>query len=186
MGIMKMGGKLLHNLFSKPATEAYPFEPRNYPEASRGHLEFDNSNCILCNLCGKNCPVGAIHADKAARTLTIERMQCIQCEYCCEKCPKSCLSMHPGYTTPDASKTTDVYEVPEKPKPAPTKEPEKAEARCRRPGASRGPMCRTPSSPPRGGCSSRRGTRRPPSRTSPSPPASTSAASTTYSGTRRT
>lgn len=114
MAFMKMGGRLLSNLFKKPATEAYPAAPREYPEASRGHLEFDPSDCILCNICGKRCPAGAIEADKAARTVTIQRMQCVQCSYCADSCPKHCLSMVPGYTAPDASKTVDTYHVPEK------------------------------------------------------------------------
>lgn len=114
MAFMKMGGRLLSDLFKKPATEAYPASPREYPETSRGHLEFDPSDCILCNICGRKCPADAIKADKAARTVTIQRMQCIQCSYCADSCPKNCLSMAPGYTAPDASKTVDAYPVPER------------------------------------------------------------------------
>lgn len=114
MGLMKMGGRLLSNIAKKPATRNYPAEPREYPPASRGHIEFDPSDCILCNICGKKCPVGAIRADKNARTVTIERMQCIQCSYCAESCPKHCLSIVPGYTPPNESKITDTYTVPEK------------------------------------------------------------------------
>lgn len=112
-----MGGRLWSNLFHKPATVNYPAEPRTYPPASRGHLEFDNSDCILCNICGRKCPANAIHADKASRTVTIERMQCIQCSYCADSCPKKCLAMVPNYTAPDSQKTVDVFEVPERPKP---------------------------------------------------------------------
>lgn len=126
MGIMKIGGKLLSNLVRKPATLQYPAVPREYPDASRGHLEFDPSDCILCNICGRKCPADAIAADKASRTVTIQRMQCIQCSYCAESCPKGCLTMVPGYTAPDGSKTTDAYEVPAKPKPQPA---ETAEAK---------------------------------------------------------
>ena len=118
MGVMKMGGRLLSNLFHKPATEKYPAVPREYPKASRGHIEFDDSNCILCNICGKKCPTGAIHADKASRTVTIERMACVQCSYCVDSCPKHCLTMRPGYTPPDSSKTVDTFHVPEREKPA--------------------------------------------------------------------
>lgn len=119
-----MSGNLWSNLFRRPATEGYPAVPREYPEASRGHLEFDDSNCILCNICGKKCPTGAIHADKKERTVTIDRMLCIQCSYCADSCPKHCLAMRPGYTAPDASKTTDVFSVPEREKPAPAERKE--------------------------------------------------------------
>lgn len=118
MGVLKMSGRLWSNLFHRPATEKYPAVPRVYPEASRGHLEFDDSNCILCNICGKKCPAGAIRADKASRTITIDRMSCVQCSYCAESCPKKCLRMVPGYTAPDASKTVDTFTVPEREKPA--------------------------------------------------------------------
>lgn len=114
MGVMKMGGELWSNLFHRPATEQYPFAPREYPEASRGHLEFDPSDCILCNICGKRCPCDAIRADKGSRTVTIERMQCIQCSFCADSCPKKCLTMRPGYTAPDSSKTVDTFQVPER------------------------------------------------------------------------
>lgn len=117
MGILKMGGRLWSNLFHRPATEQYPFAPREYPEASRGHIEYDETDCILCNICAKRCPTRAIAVDRNARTLSIERMQCIQCGYCAESCPKGCLTMRPGYTAPDSSKTVDTYTVPEREKP---------------------------------------------------------------------
>lgn len=117
MAVMKFGPQVLKNLFRKPPTRNYPAEPRQYTERTRGHLEFDPSDCILCNICGRKCPTKAIHADKAARTLTIERMSCVQCGYCEESCPKRCLTMLADYTAPNVSKTVDVFNVHEKPKP---------------------------------------------------------------------
>lgn len=116
MGIMKFGGRLLSNLFSKPATGMYPAVKRDLPERSRGHIEFDPSDCITCNICGKKCPTKAISMDKASRTLTIDRVGCIQCGYCVESCPKKCLTIVPGYITPDTSRKVDSFTVPEKPK----------------------------------------------------------------------
>ena len=116
MGVLKFGGRLLSNMAHKPATRNYPAEPREYPERTRGHVEFDPSACILCNICGKKCPTDAIRMDKAARTLTIERMLCVQCGYCVDSCPKKCLSMAAEYTSPDTGKVTDTFTVPEKPK----------------------------------------------------------------------
>ncbi len=119
VAVMKFLPRLMRNLFSKPATRNYPEEPRTYTDRTRGHVGFDPSDCILCNICGKKCPTKAIHADRSSRTVTIERMGCIQCGYCVESCPKSCLSMLPEYTQPDVSKTVDTFQVPEK-----TKDPE--------------------------------------------------------------
>lgn len=117
MAIMKFGGRIMRNLFSKPATLNYPAEPREYTERTRGHVTFDPSDCILCNICGRKCPTDAIHADKAARTVTIERMGCIQCGFCVDSCPKACLGMEGDYTQPDSSKTVDTFQVPVKEKP---------------------------------------------------------------------
>lgn len=123
MVVMRFGGKLLSNMFRKPATKMYPVVQREYPERSRGHVEFHPENCITCNICGRKCPTHAITVDKTARTLTIDRMNCIQCGYCVESCPKKCLTINPGYTTPDYTKNSDTYQVPEKPK-----EPAKTES----------------------------------------------------------
>lgn len=96
------------NLFSKPATRHYPQEPRVYPERTRGHIENDIDVCILCGLCGKKCPTGAIQVDRNEKTWSISRFSCIQCGYCVESCPKKCLTMNQAYTQPGAEKKTDV------------------------------------------------------------------------------
>lgn len=125
MGVLKIGGKLLSNMVHKPATRNYPAEPHQFMERTRGHVEFDDSNCILCNICGKKCPTEAIHVDKAKREMTINRMLCVQCSYCVDSCPKKCLSMAGPYTAPDTTKTIDTFHIPEREQP---KKEEKAEA----------------------------------------------------------
>lgn len=116
--IMSFAGIALKNLFSKPATTQYPFEPAEYPERTRGHVEIDENNCILCGNCMRNCPPRAITVDKPSLKWSINRFDCIQCGYCVTVCPKKCLSIVPGYQTPDAKKYSDVVDVPEPPKPA--------------------------------------------------------------------
>lgn len=117
MGLMDFTGFALKNLFSKPATSNYPFEPATYPERSRGHIEIDIDSCIMCGMCQRKCPSSAITVDKATRTWSIERMGCVQCENCVAGCPKKCLSIKPGYTDPSAEKTVDSFSqpIPEKP-----------------------------------------------------------------------
>lgn len=112
MGILKFGGRLLSNLTHAPVTRDYPSVPREYTDRTRGHVEFDPGDCILCNICGKKCPTKAIRMDKSERILTIDRMMCIQCGYCVESCPKKCLSMANTYTAPDVSRTVDRLAVP--------------------------------------------------------------------------
>jgi formate hydrogenlyase subunit 6/NADH:ubiquinone oxidoreductase subunit I len=103
------------NLFSKPATRMYPQQPREYSARTRGHIENDMDACILCGLCSRKCPTGAIKVDRTGKTWSISRFSCIQCGYCAESCPKKCLSMEQSYTQPDGEKTIDVLTKPEQP-----------------------------------------------------------------------
>ncbi|MCR5797972.1 MAG: 4Fe-4S dicluster domain-containing protein [Eubacterium sp.] len=118
--IMSFTKIALKNLVSKPATTSYPFEPKEYPERTRGHVVLDDDPCILCGMCMRSCPPGAIKVDRAGGTWSINGYDCIQCGYCVEKCPKKCLSIVPGYTEPSSEKTiqTVKVEVPPPPKPA--------------------------------------------------------------------
>ena len=117
MKLMDFTGFALKNLFSKPATKNYPAEPAVYPERSRGHIEIDIDDCIMCGMCQRKCPSGAITVDRATRTWSIERMGCVQCENCVEGCPKKCLHIKPGYTEPSETMTVDSFSqpIPEKP-----------------------------------------------------------------------
>lgn len=98
----------LKNLFSKPVTTKYPEVPKEYPERTRGHVEIDVEDCILCGMCMRSCPPGAIVVDRAEKTWSINRFDCIQCGYCAEKCPKKCLHLVPGYTEPQEAKSTEL------------------------------------------------------------------------------
>lgn len=66
MNTMKFTSVALKNLFSKPATRPYPEQPREYPDRTRGHVEVDIDTCVLCSLCARKCPTGAITVDRAA------------------------------------------------------------------------------------------------------------------------
>ncbi len=103
---------VLKNLFSKPATTSYPAVPKEYPERTRGHVEIAIEDCILCGLCMRSCPPGAIQVNRGTSKWTINGFDCIQCGYCVEKCPKKCLKIVPGYTTPDTSKRVTVITKP--------------------------------------------------------------------------
>jgi ech hydrogenase subunit F len=103
---------VMRNLFSAPATTSYPAVPREYPERTRGHVEININDCIMCGMCMRSCPPGAIEVKRAENTWTINRFDCVQCGYCVQKCPKKCLSIVPGYQEPDAVKHVDAVVKP--------------------------------------------------------------------------
>lgn len=123
MNILTFSRTALKNLFSKPATRPYPLQPRQYPERTRGHVDNDMDLCILCGLCARKCPAGAIRVDRGAGTWSIDRFGCIQCSSCVESCPKHSLSMGQTYPDPGPEKRTDTYQKPAAPDKAPEAAP---------------------------------------------------------------
>lgn len=108
MGSFKLGKMTFGSMFKKPETILYPVETKPAPAGLKGHIVNDIDACILCGICQKRCPTGAIEVDKPAGTWSINRFRCVQCGSCVRECPKSCLSMDPAYTPPAAEKYVDV------------------------------------------------------------------------------
>ena len=111
MGFINFTGTELKNLFSKPATVKYPFEPREYKERTRGHVENDMNACVLCGLCQIKCPTHAITVDKQKQTWAIRPFSCIQCRCCVDNCPKKSLSMANTYQEPGDMKITKSFDL---------------------------------------------------------------------------
>ncbi|WP_408070994.1 4Fe-4S dicluster domain-containing protein [Butyrivibrio sp. JL13D10] len=114
MSLINFNTQVIKNLFSKPATRKYPFEPKNYPERTRGHVQNDMDVCVLCGLCSIKCPTHAITVDKTEKTWSIRPMSCIQCRCCVDNCPKKCLSMDTHFTEPGSEKVTKTFKQSEK------------------------------------------------------------------------
>ena len=111
MGALNYTGKVLKNLFSKPVTTKYPFEPKTFTERTRGHVVNDMDVCILCGLCQMKCPTGAITVDKPGQTWAIRPFSCIQCRACVDNCPKKSLSMDPKYQEPGVEKIEKKFDL---------------------------------------------------------------------------
>ncbi len=84
--------KALGNLFRKPATVQYPFEPTYLPSTYRGLIKHDASLCIWCRKCETVCPPGAIvfsQASDGKQTYHYNTHVCIYCGECVRACPKA-------------------------------------------------------------------------------------------------
>ena len=91
----------LRNLFSKPATRAYPLgAPREAINGSRGSLQIDQPQCIYCGLCQRACPTHALEVNRQEKSWKVERLRCIICGACVGVCPKKCLRLDTAYTKP--------------------------------------------------------------------------------------
>ena len=95
MGGFKLGKMTFGSLFKKPETVLYPMQKKEPPRGLKGHVVVDVDTCILCSLCQKRCPCGAIEVDKKARKWTIDHFRCVQCASCVYECPKGSLTMEP-------------------------------------------------------------------------------------------
>ena len=102
------------NLFKPPVTSEYPLAPKTFCQGVRGRVVNDVSQCILCGMCERSCPSGALTVDRKTGEWRIDPFSCIQCGACVEACPKKCLSMDPHYAMPGLKKTEIILTVVKK------------------------------------------------------------------------
>ena len=109
MGFAEFTKTAVKNLFSKPVTRNYPKVEKTFFENARGHVIFNETDCIYCSLCARKCPADAIKVDRNAKSWSIVRAECVQCSNCVDACPKKCLSMGPEYTPVMTEKGCETY-----------------------------------------------------------------------------
>ncbi len=119
-------GVTFKNMISQPVTQCYPEVKREMPARYRGRhfLTRDENgfeNCVGCELCAINCPVGCIHVEAAenseenrvslgeryAKRYEINLLRCIYCGYCEEACPEDAIILREHYELADYDR--DVY-----------------------------------------------------------------------------
>ena len=99
------------SLFSESACKMYPLREPVLYERTRGRIEIDCSKCILCTVCQRRCPTGAIWVDKEKNTWRIDRFKCILCGNCLEGCKSGALQMATHYAGPVVRKETEEHNV---------------------------------------------------------------------------
>ncbi|MCU0416173.1 MAG: 4Fe-4S dicluster domain-containing protein [Cytophagaceae bacterium] len=96
-------------------TTEYPHESIPLPDHGRYQLHNEISDCIVCDLCAKICPVNCIEIDPIkspveigktsdgstkriyAATFNIDMAKCMYCGLCTTVCPTECLTMTKEY-----------------------------------------------------------------------------------------
>lgn len=62
----------------------------------RGTVVRDEALCVLCGLCAKACPMGAVLVNRETRTLEVDDQRCVRCGSCVKACPKKALHIQKG------------------------------------------------------------------------------------------
>lgn len=93
--MIKMFIESFKNMFQKPDTIKYPFEPSPPPKGRyRGTILYEESLCIFCDKCENVCPPGAIlfeivDYETNKREYNYNPYLCIYCGACVDECPKA-------------------------------------------------------------------------------------------------
>ena len=93
----------LAQLFSKPSTVQYPFEPAPAKPNYRGRIVFYPDKCINCNMCERVCAGGAIKTESVPVeggqqiTRTFNLGSCTFCSHCADFCSRDAIEFTQDY-----------------------------------------------------------------------------------------
>jgi formate hydrogenlyase subunit 6/NADH:ubiquinone oxidoreductase subunit I len=108
--ISPLSKKAVSNIFSKPATEGYPFVKPTLRDDFRGQPVFDINLCINCGICSRSCPAKAIEMVdvEGKKYPQFNLAKCIFCDKCVEDCPKKAITNSTAYELASTDKSTLV------------------------------------------------------------------------------
>ena len=113
MSLLTFAKTALGQLAKKPVTVAYPAGPAPAVDGLRGHVVNNMDVCILCGMCARRCPAGALAVDRKGGTWSIDPYSCVSCGECVESCPKGCLTMAASRSAVSTKKAAQVEHKPE-------------------------------------------------------------------------
>jgi formate hydrogenlyase subunit 6/NADH:ubiquinone oxidoreductase subunit I len=106
--ISPLSKRAVSNIFSKPATQGYPFVKPNLPDDFRGQPIFDINLCISCGICSRSCPAKAIEMVNVngKQYPQFNLAKCIFCDKCVEDCPKKAITNSTNFELASTDKST--------------------------------------------------------------------------------
>ena len=84
---MKILPQAIKNIFKKPFTHRYPYEPMILTPGARGDFTWTREKCIFCQICERVCPAEAIKINKEKKVYEMDNGKCVFCGTCEENCP---------------------------------------------------------------------------------------------------
>lgn len=102
---------VVSSLRKKTFCQMYPFQPAKFHTHTRGHIKLDAAKCILCTLCAKRCPTGALEVDRVKGYWQINRYKCIMCIECVHACRPLALITEQQYAPPMAKMENERFDV---------------------------------------------------------------------------
>lgn len=109
--ILTMCKTVISSLRKKTACQMYPFKPAKLYKNTRGHIAIEPAKCILCTLCAKRCPTGAIEVDRPKGIWQINHYKCILCNECVLACRPAALIMENQYSAPMPTKDIELHNI---------------------------------------------------------------------------